>query len=459
MKTFEFLFLLLTPVCLFAQQATWELVRESFYGKIAIDPTNPDIIYVSPGNIQYGLHKSTDGGKTWVYYDIGYGTEDGGILIDPNNTQRLWIYGSAFKGLVRSEDGGMTAVRADTGISFDHHGYSVYALAYDHIRNILYAGDDSLIPGGIYRSFDGGRRWELIAAFGSSLNFISKYLLVEEEAGWLYSGSTSSGIRRSKDFGLTWTLLQPAVLGGMPIAFIAKVPNSRTMYAVGGVGRVFKSYNLGETWKMTIPAILDSSLLVSGLLISSLDTNFVYVGAKGGSLDTKGGFYLSRDGGENWELYHAGLPQYELFRYLVRSLAQTPDSRYLYMSLSSGPRLIVFKLSQSLLTSVREQPHKPVPSIISLQQNYPNPFNSQTRIAFSVAKRNSVSVTVYSAAGKYVVDLFNGPKDAGNHFVTWNGKNSKGGEVGSGIYLIRLQAEQEIWSVRCCSSVSHGGQP
>jgi photosystem II stability/assembly factor-like uncharacterized protein len=296
MKIFIFLFSLLTPVCLFAQQASWELVRSNFYGKIAIDPTNPDIIYVSPGNTQYGLHKSTDGGRTWVFHDIGYGTENGGIVIDPNSTQRLWIYGGPFKGLVRSEDSGMTAVRADTGISFDHHGYSVMALAYDYLHNILYAGDFAVPFGGIYRSSDGGRHWQQLHSFSDDvLKFIPEFYWIEEDSGWVYcgSGSSSNGIWRSKDFGVTWLALHSEVWAGKPVSFIAKVSNSRTMYGAGGMGQIYKSYDLGETWRNITPALLDSSILVGGLAISNLDTNFVFVGAKGGSRDLgwQGGFF------------------------------------------------------------------------------------------------------------------------------------------------------------------------
>lgn len=448
MQTFKYIFILalLAPVNMLAQQATWELVRSNFWGKIAIDPTNSDIIYVTPGNVeQWGLHKSMDGGKTWVAYQAGYeGLGAEGIVIDPNNTQRFWIYGGSFKGIVRSENGGMTAVRADTGIVIDHHGYSVTALTYDHIRRILYAGDTA-ISGGIYRSFDGGRHWEQVQAYGRDLMFNPTFFWLEENSGWLYSGTSAHGIWRSKDFGLTWALLHPAVLAQQPVAFMVRIPDSRTLYAVGGLGKIFKSYDLGENWIKISTATTDSSELTGGLIISSLDTNYVYIGARAhGVVSFRGGFLMSRNGGKNWEFYHKGLPQYELFRYSTQSLLQTPDSRHIYMSLFAGPQLVIFKLSQALLTSVDERPlYSPLLKFILLQ-NYPNPFNSQTRIDFAIASKSSVSLNIYSIFGENIVTLTQGQKEAGNHFVTWNGKNSKGGDVSSGVYIIRLQVRQEV---------------
>jgi len=448
MQTIKYFLILalLDPPSLQAQQAAWELVRENFWGKIAIDPTNPDIIYVSPGNVeQWGLHKSTDGGTTWVYYAAGYeGIGAEGIVIDPNNPQRLWIYGGSFKGVARSENGGMTAIRADTGIVFDHHGYSVRAFAYDSGRHILYAGTYSAING-IYRSFDGGRRWEEVYGFAQGLAFDPVFLLLEEDSGWVYCGTAGQGIWRSKNFGVTWTLLHPAVLARQPVAFIAKVPDSRTLYAVGGLGKIFKSYDLGENWIKISTATTDSSELTGGLSISSLDTNYIYVGARAhGVVSFRGGFLMSRDGGKNWELYHKGLPQYELFRYSTQSLLQTPDSRHIYMSLFAGPQLVIFKLSQALLTSVDERSSYSPPHKFILLQNYPNPFNSQTRIDFTIASKSSVSLNVYSIFGENIVTLTQGQKEAGNHFIIWNGKNSKGGDVSSGVYIIRLQARQEV---------------
>jgi len=451
-----FLFLLINFTMIFAQQPAWELVRSDFWGEIAIDPINPDIIYVSPHTPPaFGLYKSTDGGKTWVQYLTGYeGLGSVGIVIDPKNPQQLWLYGGEFTGIVRSENGGMTAVRADTGIYYDHHGYSVSAFAYDSKRRILYAGD--LSAGGIYRSFSRGRRWQLVYGYDFGLRFNPIFFFVEQDSGWIYSGTAGHGLWRSKDLGVTWAPLDPKVLGGQPlgepISFIAKVPNSHTLYATSKNGRVFKSYDLGENWNLASDATTDSSELSGGLLVSSLDTNYVFVGARGQFSAFYGGFIMSKNGGKSWMRYHSGFPQYDLRQYQVWAMTQPTDSRYILASMhflirdvSNADRYRIYKLSQiELLTSVKDNTSVSVTASYVLKPNYPNPFNAQTKIEFTVPQKDLIAIDVYNLNGKHVANLFNGQTNAGNHSVFWNGKNSKGGDSASGIYLYRLKAGKQF---------------
>ncbi len=449
MKILKLLFALslLISVNLQAQQAQWELVRENFTGKIAFDPFDANIIYIAPGSIgDYGLTKSTDGGKTWTNYRNGYdGLGANGIEIDRSNPKRLWVYGGAFNGIARSEDGGMTATLSDSGIIFDHHGFAVTALAYDHIRDILYAADYTTFLG-IYRSRNGGRSWELMQAHGHPSLLTPNFFMIEEDSGWVYSGTFGHGLWRSKDSVKTWESLQPATFDGKNISFIARVPNSRTLYAVGRGEVIYKSYDLGETWITISHTVLDSGYFDSGLLISSLDTNYVFVAASGHGLnELKGGFFMSSDGGKSWQVYHANLPQHDLWKWNIQALSQPSGSQYLLMSVSS-PLLATYKISQAVLTSVRESPLSSPPSGIILQQNYPNPFNAQTKIEFSLAERRLAKLDIYGIAGNHIITLTHSYFDSGNHSVTWNSENPKGGEVGSGIYLCRLSTGEEVFT-------------
>lgn len=72
--------------------------------------------------------------------------------------------------------------------------------------------------------------------------------------------------------------------------------------------------------------------------------------------------------------------------------------------------------------------------------NYPNPFNPMTRIAFDLPKTAQVRVSVFNAAGQLVTTLISESLNAGHHEVRWNGQDSTGHSVSSGVYFSRVDA-------------------
>ena len=80
------------------------------------------------------------------------------------------------------------------------------------------------------------------------------------------------------------------------------------------------------------------------------------------------------------------------------------------------------------------------PSDFALSQNYPNPFNPTTRIEFTLAKSDLVSLEVYDLLGRKVRTLVSEYLSPGYKSVTWDGKNDEGGQVASGVYLYRMRA-------------------
>ena len=85
-----------------------------------------------------------------------------------------------------------------------------------------------------------------------------------------------------------------------------------------------------------------------------------------------------------------------------------------------------------------------VPQTYALGQNYPNPFNPTTTINYTIPKEGSVKIEVYDITGRLVTTLVNNTMSAGAYKVTWDGKNSSGQSVGSGIYLYRIQANDFV---------------
>lgn len=70
----------------------------------------------------------------------------------------------------------------------------------------------------------------------------------------------------------------------------------------------------------------------------------------------------------------------------------------------------------------------------SLSQNYPNPFNPQTSIDVSVETTGHVTLTIFNARGRKVVELYNGTMTAGITTVQWDGKDMHSKDMPSGVY-------------------------
>ena len=81
-----------------------------------------------------------------------------------------------------------------------------------------------------------------------------------------------------------------------------------------------------------------------------------------------------------------------------------------------------------------------IPVTHNLFQNYPNPFNPSTVISYSIPNVSFVSLRIYDILGREVKTLVNSEQNIGIHNVQWNGDNSFGNKVSSGIYLYKIEA-------------------
>jgi hypothetical protein len=83
-----------------------------------------------------------------------------------------------------------------------------------------------------------------------------------------------------------------------------------------------------------------------------------------------------------------------------------------------------------------------LPTSYELGQNYPNPFNPTTEISFSLPERAFVNLDIYNVLGQRVRSLVNNEMDAGVHNVSWDGRDSDGLSVASGVYLYRMSTDK-----------------
>ncbi len=90
----------------------------------------------------------------------------------------------------------------------------------------------------------------------------------------------------------------------------------------------------------------------------------------------------------------------------------------------------------------------PVQAMISKLTAYPNPFNPDVNISFSLSAPSNVQVSVYNIKGQKVTDLVDEELRGGKHTLLWNGKDSTGRGVGSGIYFARVHAKNKTQIIK-----------
>ena len=171
--------------------ATWErvgLTNSGRIGRIAVDPTDPQHIFVAasgdlfnPGG-ERGVYESTDGGSNWTLVLSGDNDTTGAVdlAIDPLDPNRVFAamwdhrrepdlrrYGGVGSGLYRSSDGGTTWERLTNGLpgpdpAIGRIGVAVSATNPQRVYAIV-NGTNGLFQG-FYRSDDGGNSWATIPA-------------------------------------------------------------------------------------------------------------------------------------------------------------------------------------------------------------------------------------------------------------------------------------------------------
>ncbi len=90
-------------------------------------------------------------------------------------------------------------------------------------------------------------------------------------------------------------------------------------------------------------------------------------------------------------------------------------------------------------TAVEEADASSAPVDFALEANYPNPFNARTTLRYRLNTAGSVQLDIYSLSGQKVRTLIDGMQQAGSYSVVWNGDDSDGRGVASGVYLARLE--------------------
>jgi len=111
--------------------------------------------------------------------------------------------------------------------------------------------------------------------------------------------------------------------------------------------------------------------------------------------------------------------------------------------LSTGEMVSI--MSNSFSTVIDDKNYElTFPDEYRLYNNYPNPFNPVTTIAYDLKAWSIVNLQIFDIMGRKLMTLESSVKAPGHHYTKWNGKNSKGFQMASGVYFYRLTVENAI---------------
>ncbi|HPF34899.1 MAG TPA: T9SS type A sorting domain-containing protein [Candidatus Krumholzibacteria bacterium] len=102
------------------------------------------------------------------------------------------------------------------------------------------------------------------------------------------------------------------------------------------------------------------------------------------------------------------------------------------------PETVMLERSTKSLASSEEE--ESIPLVTGFSTPYPNPFNPSTKLRFTLAEAIPIKLAIYNLRGQRVIQLADGVFSAGEHLIPWHGRNDQGSVVGSGVYLVRMQA-------------------
>lgn len=143
------------------------------------------------------------------------------------------------------------------------------------------------------------------------------------------------------------------------------------------------------------------------------------------------------DSSGNYEFVGLPLGNYCVFR-------DSTAFQYSFFPLESD----TFEINFVGVTHVDEFTEQNIRKHLQLFPNYPNPFNPETTIIYFLPADGKVKLIIYNLRGEKVKELTSGFQTKGWKKVIWDGRNSQGEKVASGIYLCRLQTEEGTETIR-----------
>jgi len=105
--------------------------------------------------------------------------------------------------------------------------------------------------------------------------------------------------------------------------------------------------------------------------------------------------------------------------------------------------MVLLRYDSTIQTSVDENQLDEKPMTIEDFTTYPNPFNASTSIHYTLTEQAQLRCTIMSLAGQKVRTIADSFQEAGSRTYQWDGRNSAGESVASGIYIALLEADSQ----------------
>ncbi|MBL7960520.1 glycosyl hydrolase [bacterium] len=300
------------------------LKKSEHIGKIVIDPRNSNVVYVAaqgplwgPGGDR-GFYKSTNGGETWdLSLKISENTGVSDIAMDPRDPDVLYvsayqrrrhvwtlINGGPESAIHKSTDGGKTWVKLSEGLpsgDVGRIGLAISPVNPDVVFALIETSDNS---GGFFRSSDRGASWEKRYEYiSTSAQYYQEIICDPKDVDRVYSMDTY--LKLTDDGGKTWRNLGNEHRHVDDHAIWID-PNNTDHLMIGGDGGLYETYDLGKTFRFS------SNLPVTQFYRITVDNSEPFYYVYGGTQDNStwgGPTRTTNNGGitnEDWFLVVGG---------------------------------------------------------------------------------------------------------------------------------------------------------
>jgi len=418
----------------------------------------------------YGLNLSRNSGVSWQTFStkdfIGKGGVAAMAFMDDSTLWISTVFDTTAKGDALLAGGGLAYTR-NRGRSWTHLPQPVdrrdetsYSPTTTVISNETFdiAFVDSTIwiasfGGGLRRSDDMGRSWTVVTTDGnpfSSFDYVNhRAFSLLAENGNLWVG-TADGISKSTDNGQTWKRFvhddrDSLTISGNFVVALAWQPETHTVWAgtVEALGSgerrgISKSSDGGQTWQVVLDGVFTHNFgFDGGTVFAATDL----------------GLFLSDDGGADWyRLPHIrdALTGEEVMDDEFFAAASQTVTDGVKWWLGSADGLVstddhgyTWHVTRSFVsTQTRKSP---------AVYAYPSPFSPPrggvTRFQYDVRGNGDVEIDVFNFGMEPVITIrareenINGVTDRS---TTWDGRDSKGRTVASGVYFFRAKIEGRV---------------